>query len=418
MNRVVITGMGILSPIGNNIEEYREALAKGKNGIAPISAFDTSDFEVKLAGELKGVNFEDRLSKNELRRNDPYAYYALYAAREAAQNAGLYEAKLDRQRCGVYIGSGIGGMQTLVQGVSDLKAKGNRRVSPFLIPAMISNMAAGLVAMDLKFQGPTLPVVTACATSAHSIGEAYRNIRHGYSDIIMAGGSEASITPLATAGFSVLKALSKSQDPKRASIPFDEERSGFVMGEGAAMLVLEELSHAQARGAKIYGEICGYGNSCDAHHITAPLEDGSGSALAIQEALKEANISVEQAGQGYFNAHGTSTKLNDAAESAAILKVFEDHARELHISSTKSMTGHLLGACGAAEAIACILALAEQKVWPTINLKNSDANCPLNYTPGQSQSAQLNWALSNNLGFGGHNASLVFRPWQDPGKEV
>ncbi len=411
MKRVVITGMGIVSPIGNNVETFRTNLMAGRHGIGPITRFDTSDYKATLGAEVKDFDPSHLIEKKELRRFDLFSQYALVAADEAMQSAGLHEAAFDHDRAGVYIGSGIGGMLAFENGLRDLDQKGPRRVSPFLIPAMISNMATGQVAIRYGLRGPSLPVVTACATSTNAVGEAFRNIRYGYSDLILAGGSEASMTDIAVAGFIACMALTASTDPDRASIPFDAERSGFVIGEGAAVLVLEELEHALARGAKIYAEVTGYGNTCDAYHMTAPDPEADGSARAIRLAVEEGgDIDVDKT---YYNAHGTSTGLNDKTETAALKKAFGEGAYRLSISSTKSMTGHMLGAAGAAEAIASVLALNENTVPPTLGYQVPDPECDLDYTPNTAKSKELEFAVSASLGFGGHNAAIVMRKWND-----
>lgn len=409
MKRVVITGMGIVSPIGNDIATYGENLMAGHHGIGPITKFDTTEYKAKLAAEVKGFSASHLLSKKEERRYDTFAKYALVAANEAFQMAGLHEADFNKDRAGVYVGSGIGGMVTITEGIRTLDAKGPGRLSPFFIPSMIMNMATGLISIHFGLKGPTLPVVTACATSTNALGEAYRNIKHGYSDIILAGGSEAAVTDIAVAGFIACMALTNATDPDRASIPFDKERSGFVIGEGAGVLVLEELEHATKRGAKILAEVVGYGNTSDAFHITAPDPEAVGSARAIREAVTEAGL-VDPV-TTYYNAHGTSTELNDKTETHALKNVFQEDAYKLSVSSTKSMTGHLLGGAGAAEAIASILALNENKVPPTVGLQVNDPECDLDYTPNTAKEKELRHAISASLGFGGHNAAVVFKKW-------
>lgn len=411
MNRVVITGMGVVSPIGNEVNTFKENLMAGKHGIGPITRFDTTDYKATLAAEVKDFNYDHLISKKDARRFDLFSKYAMVAADEAYQMSGLGEAEFDHDRAGVYIGSGIGGMITFEDGLRELDSKGPRRVSPFLIPSMISNMATGQVALHYGLRGPSLPVVTACATSTNAIGEAYRNIKHGYSDLILAGGTEAAITDIGVAGFIACMALSNSTDPDRASIPFDAERSGFIMGEGAAVLVLEEMEHAVKRGARILAEIIGYGNTCDAYHMTAPDPEAHGSARAIRLSVEEAGgVDIEKT---YYNAHGTSTGLNDKTETLALKTAFGQDAYKLSISSTKSMTGHMLGAAGAVEAIASILALAENKVPPTVGLEIPDPECDLDYTPKTAKEKDLEFAVSASLGFGGHNASIVLRKWHN-----
>lgn len=409
MKRVVITGMGIISPIGNDLATYQANLMAGRHGIGPITRFSTEGYKATLAAEVKDFQIEHLIDKKDVRRFDLFSQYALAAADQAWQQSGLAGGGFDPHRAGVYIGSGIGGMLAFENGLRDLDQKGPRRVSPFLIPAMISNMATGQVAIRYGLQGPSLPVVTACATSTNAIGEAFRNIKHGYSDLILAGGSEASITDIAVAGFIACMALTNATDPDRASIPFDAERSGFVIGEGAGVLVLEELEHAQRRGATILAEVVGYGNTCDAYHMTAPDPGAEGSARAISLGLEEAG--GVDAARTYYNAHGTSTPLNDKTETLAVKKAFGDGARELAISSTKSMTGHMLGAAGAAEAIASVLALQTGTVPPTLGYQVADPDCDLDYTPNTAQVRDLEAAVSASLGFGGHNAAIVLRKW-------
>ena len=406
MKRVVISGMGIISPIGNNIDTFWESLQNGKCGIDYITRFDTTDYKVKIAAEVKDFDPTKYMEKNEARKNDMYAQFAIAAASEAMQDSQLGE--IDPTRFGVYVGSGIGGMQSFVASCETLSEKGPRRVSPFFIPMMISNIAAGNIAIRYNAQGPCLPVVTACATSSHAIGEAFRAIKFGYADAILAGGSEATIIPLAIAGFTNTMALSKRNDPLDSSIPFDNRRDGFVMGEGAAILMLEEYEHAIERGAKIYAEIKGYANTCDAYHITAPHPEALGAKNAILSGLSEAGISITD--PIYINAHGTSTPLNDKAETLAINKAFGENAKKnVLVSSTKSMTGHMLGAAGAVEAIASVLAIKNHIIPPTIGYKEADPECDLDYVPNIARyEPNINKALSLSLGFGGHNACLVF----------
>ncbi len=406
MKRVVISGMGIISPIGNDIDTFWDSLQNGKCGIDYITRFDTTDYKVKIAAEVKGFDPTQYMEKNEARKNDMYAQFAIAAASEAMQDSQLGE--IDPARFGVYVGSGIGGMQSFVASCETLNEKGPRRVSPFFIPMMISNIAAGNIAIRYNAQGPCLPVVTACATSSHAIGEAFRAIKFGYADAILAGGSEATIIPLAIAGFTNTMALSKRNDPMDSSIPFDNRRDGFVMGEGAAILMLEEYEHAIKRGAKIYAEIKGYANTCDAYHITAPHPEALGATNAILNGLSEAGISITD--PIYINAHGTSTPLNDKAETLAINKAFGENAKKnVLVSSTKSMTGHMLGAAGAVEAIASVLAIKNHIIPPTIGYKEADPECDLDYVPNIARhEPNINKALSLSLGFGGHNACLVF----------
>lgn len=409
MNRVVITGMGVISPIGNNVNDFWEGLRSGKNGIGPITRFDTSDMKVTLAAEVK--NFDPSLTMDTAtqRRCDLFTQYAIAAAQEAVDTSGLEGIR--PERFGVYIGSGIGGIETLCREEEKRLSGGPRKVSPFLVPMMIANMASGQVAMRFHAQGPCLPVVTACATGTHALGEAYRTIRHGYADAILAGGAEAPIGPLAVAGFSSAMALSITHDVNAASIPFDKRRAGFVMGEGAGVLMLESLENALKRGANILGEICGYGNTCDAYHITSPLPDASRAAAALSDALEEAGYSDNDT--LYINAHGTSTQLNDKTETLAIKLALKDATARTLISSTKSMTGHMLGAAGGAAAIAALLALRNGMAPPTINLTEPDPECDLDYVPGVARQAPLTLTLSLSLGFGGHNACVALRPYTE-----
>ncbi|PKK39279.1 3-oxoacyl-[acyl-carrier-protein] synthase, KASII [Clostridiaceae bacterium JG1575] len=409
MKRVVVTGMGVVSPLGNKVRAFEEAIFAGRHGIGPITRFDASEFKVKIAAQVKDFDPKEVLEPKVARRTDLFCQYALVAAKEAMDMAAFPEGSLDLDRCGVYVGSGIGGLLTIEEGVRTLDAKGPRRVSPFLIPTMIGNMASGLIAIRYGFAGPTLPIVTACATSTNAIGEAFRAIASGQAEVIAAGGTESSITDLGVAGFTACMALCESNDPDRSSIPFDGDRSGFVIGEGAGVLILEELEHAKARNAVIYAEVTGYGNRCDAHHMTAPDPEARGAASAIRAALAEAG--GIDAKTTYYNAHGTSTPLNDKTETLALKKAFGAAAQELAISATKSMTGHMLGAAGAVEAIASILALLANKVPPTIGYRVKDPECDLNYTPNAAASRPLEHAVSASLGFGGHNAVLVLRKY-------
>lgn len=405
--RVVVTGLGVITPVGNTVEEYWRSLVSGRHGIGPITQFDTTNHKAKLAAEVK--NFEARfyMDKTDALRSDRYAQFAVAAACQAVEDSGV-TGTLPPERMGVYFGAGIGGISTFEVEHTKLMEKGPRRVSPLFIPMMIPNMAAGMIAIRFDCRGAVLPAVTACASGSNAIGEALRAIRHGYADAVITGGAEAAISPSGVAGFINMQALSVSEDPDAASLPFDKRRGGFVIGEGGAALVLEEYEHAKKRGAKIYAEVCGYGSTCDAYHITAPHPDSRGGAAAMADALREAGY--DGAEPIYVNAHGTGTPLNDAIETRAIkLALGEDAAKAAYISSTKSMTGHLLGAAGAAEAIACILALRDGMLPPTINLKEADPACDLNYIPNQAVKAQVALAVSNSLGFGGHNACLVFR---------
>ena len=408
MRRVVITGMGCVTPIGNDVPTFWESLKNGKCGIGPITHFDTTDYKVKVAGEVKDFDPLQYMEKSEIRKFDVFCWYAMAAATQAVEESGIKDT-LPPERIGTYFGSGIGGMSTFAEEQKVLMEKGPRRVSPFFVPGMIINMAGGLIAIKYNFQGASIPIVTACATGNNAIGEAYRAIKHGYLDAVLTGGAEAAIIPIGVAGFSNMKALSTTEDPAAACVPFDARRNGFVMGEGAGALVLEEYEHAVARGAKIYGELCGYGVSCDAHHITAPHPEGLGGAAALTMALEEAG-GCEDFSKLYINAHGTSTPLNDSGETKAIKKALgEEAAHKCMVSSTKSMTGHMLGAAGAVEAIASVLAVKEGIVPPTIGYQEPDPECDLDYVPNVAREAQVDLALSASLGFGGHNAYLAFR---------
>ena len=405
--RVVVTGLGAITPIGNNVEEFWKGIKENKCGIAQITEFDTEKFKVKLAGEVKGYNPEEHFDKRSCKRLDKFSQFAIIASREAMKDSGITPENTDMNRVGVVISSGIGGLSTIEKENEHYIEKGPDRVSPMYIPMSICNMAAGNVAIELGTKGESISVVTACAGGTHSIGEAYRMIKNGYEDAILAGGTEASITPTGIAGFTNIKALTQATDANRASIPFDKERSGFVMGEGAGVLVLEEYEHAKARGAKIYCEIAGYGANCDAHHITAPLEDGSGAAKCMELAIKSAGITPKEI--QYINAHGTSTPLNDKGETKAVKLAFKDAASKVAISSTKSMTGHLLGASGGVEAIITSLAVKNDYAPATINYKVPDEECDLDIIPNEGRNMTINYAMSNSLGFGGHNASVIFK---------
>lgn len=411
-HRVVVTGVGAVSPVGNTAKATWEGLIQGKSGIGFITKFDTADYKVKVAAEVKDFDPLTCMEKGELRHTDLNCQYAMAAAQEAVADSGI-EGQVNPERLGVYIGSGIGGIETTCAETEKLIASGPRRISPYMVTMMISNMASGLVAIRYHAEGPTLPIVTACATSANSVGEAYRAIHHGYADAIIAGGTEAAITPLAVAGFTNCMALTKNEDPATACIPFDARRNGFVMGEGAAILVLEELEHAKRRGASIYCEVVGYGNTDDAHHITAPDPEAKGITRAIKQAMEQSGLNPEEG--LYINAHGTSTPLNDKSETLAFKKALgEETAYKVSISSTKSMTGHMLGATGAMEAIVCGYALKEGKIPPTIGLSERDPECDLDYTMGtEAKPFDGKWALSTNLGFGGHNACLAFRRYEE-----
>lgn len=412
--RVVVTGTGVISPVGNNVADYWKNLLDGVCGIDYITSIPTDDLPVKIAGEVKDFNPADYgIEPPFARKQDKFTVFAVAAAKQAMDEAGLSTAEdgnVDPMRLGVYVGSGIGGFSTMVRETEKLMKEGARWVSPLFIPTMISNIAAGNIAIRHNACGPCLPVVTACATSTHAIGEAYRAIKHGYADAIIAGGTEAAIIPVGIAGFANAKALSRSEDPKYASLPFNANRGGFVMAEGAGMLVLEEYEHAVARGAEIIAEVCGYGNTCDAHHVTAPRPDGVTQAAAISQALDEAGYTSDDV--LYINAHGTGTALNDVAETAAFKLALGEDAYKAHISSTKGSTGHMLGAAGAVEAIASVLALKNGIVPPTANLDEIEPECDLDYTPNKPVEAQLTIAISDSLGFGGHNGCVAFRKYQ------
>lgn len=408
MYRVAVTGMGVITPVGNDIETFWNNAKNAVCGVGKISRFDASGLKVSLDAEVKDFNPKQYYdSMQEIRRSDLFMQYAMAAAKQAVEQSGILSSDIDKERLGVYIGSGIGGIGTTIREHDRLNEKGPDMVSPFFVPMMIGNMAAGSVAIRFGAKGPTLPVITACATSTHTIGEAYRAIRHGYADAIIAGGSEASINALAMAGFVSCQALSLSENPEEGSLPFDRRRGGFVMGEGAGILVLEEYEHAKKRGATIYAEVTGYGNTCDAYHITAPDPSGSGAVRAIRMAVSESGIGGNDT--VYVNAHGTGTHLNDVMETKALREVFGEQAEKLHISSTKSVTGHMLGATGAVEAIASVLALRDGIVPPTANYREPDPECDLNYTPNVAVKADLTCAISTSLGFGGHNACIAFR---------
>ena len=412
MKRVVVTGLGVVSPVGNDVPSFWQSLTEGKCGIGPITAFDTTEYKVKIAAEVKDFDPLLYMDKNEARKQDAFSRYAVAASAQAMQDSGLESGgNIDPFRLGVYIGTGTGGMQTFMQEAGKLFEKGPGRVSPFFVPMMIGNMAAGNVALKFSAQGPSLPIMTACATSTNAIGEAYRTIKHGYADAIIAGGSEATVIEMAVAGFTNCMALTQNTDPASASIPFDKRRNGFIMGEGSGVLVLEEYEHAVARGAHIYAEVCGYGNTNDAHHMTAPDPDAKGSSRAIQLAVEEAGMQADD--EIYINAHGTSTPLNDKTETKAIkLALGEETARKAHISSTKSMTGHMLGAAGGVEAIATVLALKHGIIPPTIGYAEPDPECDLDYTPNKAVKADVTLGISTSLGFGGHNGCLAFRKFK------
>ena len=409
MRRVVITGMGAITPVGNSVPAFWESLKAGTCGIGPITKFDTAEYKVKVAAEVKDFDPLQYMDKADVRKYDLFCQYALAAAAQAVEESGI-KGTLPPERIGTYFGSGIGGINTFSDQVQTLLEKGPHRVSPFFIPALIINMASGLIAIRYDFRGAALPVVTACATGNNAIGEAYRAIKHGYLDAVLTGGAEAAIVPVGVAGFANMKALSTTEDPLSACVPFDARRNGFVMGEGAGALVLEEYEHAKARGANIYAELCGYGVTCDAHHITAPHPEAIGGAAALKMAYEEAEGDKVDPAKIYVNAHGTSTPLNDAGETLAIKKgLGGEAAKKCMVSSTKSMTGHMLGAAGAVEAIACALAVQNDTVPPTIGYREPDPACDLDYVPNEARKATVELALSASLGFGGHNAYLAFR---------
>lgn len=407
LHRVVVTGIGVVSPVGNTLEETWNNLVNGVCGIAPITLFDTTDFKAKVAGEVKNFEPRDYMTKQEILRSDRFTQLAVAAAAQAVEESGVI-GTVDPARIGVYFGSGIGGINTMTKEHAKLLNKGPARVSPYCVPMMIANMAAGEIAIRYNCQGAAMPAVTACASGSNAIGEALRQIRHGYADAVITGGSDAAVNELGVAGFVNMHALSTSEDPNAASLPFDKRRAGFVIGEGATALVLEEYDHAVARGAKIYGEVCGYGSTCDAYHMTSPAPDAAGGARAMIQAMEEAGYS--ESDRVYVNAHGTGTPMNDSGETTAIKTALgEEKAHEILISSTKSMTGHLLGAAGAIEAAVCLKVLETGIVPPTINLEEPDPACDLNYVPNKAVEAEIDLCLSNSLGFGGHNACLAFR---------
>ncbi|UQZ45547.1 beta-ketoacyl-ACP synthase II [Bacillus sp. PK3-037] len=408
--RVVVTGLGALSPLGNDVDTSWNNAINGVSGIGPITRVDSEEYPAKVAAELKDFNVEDYMDKKEARKMDRFTQYAVVAAKMAVEDAGLEITDEIAPRVGVWVGSGIGGLETLESQFEIFLTKGPRRVSPFFVPMMIPDMATGQISIALGAKGVNSCTVTACATGTNSIGDAFKVIQRGDADAMITGGTEAPLTRMSFAGFSANKALSTNPDPKTASRPFDKNRDGFVMGEGAGIIVLEELEHALARGAKIYGEIVGYGSTGDAYHITAPAQDGEGGARAMQEAIKDAGIAPEEI--DYINAHGTSTYYNDKYETMAIKTVFGEHAYKLAVSSTKSMTGHLLGAAGGIEAIFSVLAIKEGMIPPTINIETPDEECDLDYVPDEARRQDLSYVLSNSLGFGGHNATLIFKKYQ------
>ncbi len=403
--RVVVTGMGAVTPIGNNVDEFWTSVKKSEVGIGPITKFDTTDYKVKIAAEVKGFVAKEIMDVKAAKRMEPFSQYAVSAAKEAFEMAGLNMENEDPYRVGVIIGSGIGGLAIMESEHEKIITKGPNRVNPLLIPMMISNMAAGNVAIALGLKGKCTNVVTACATGSHSIGDAFRAIQFGDADVMLAGGTESSITPVGVAGFLSLTALTTNEDINQASIPFDKNRSGFVIGEGAGVVVLEELEHAKSRGANILAEVMGYGATCDAFHITSPTENGEGAAMAMELAVNDAGISKEDV--TYINAHGTSTHHNDLFETRAIKRAFEEHANDLYISSTKSMIGHLLGAAGGVEFIVCVKSILDNYIHPTVNSKEADEECDLNYVFDEGINTDVKYCISNSLGFGGHNASLL-----------
>ena len=405
--RVVVTGLGAITPIGNSVDEFWSNIKRGCVGIDNITRFDTSEYKVKLAAEVKNFQAKDYMDFKSAKRMAKFSQYAVAAAKEAVEDAGLCMEKEDPFRCGVIIGSGIGSLETVESEYTKIQEKGPGRVNPLMVPMMISNMAAGNVAIQFGMKGKCTNVVTACATGTHCIGDAFRAIQYGDGDVMLAGGTESAICPSAVAGFMNLTALTTTEDPLRASIPFDKDRSGFVIGEGAGIVVLEELEHAKRRGAKIYAEVCGYGATCDAYHITSPAEDGSGAAKAMELAMEEAGVAPEEV--DYINAHGTSTHHNDLFETKAIKTALKEAAKEISINSTKSMIGHLLGAAGGVELVTCVKAMEEGYVHQTMGSRESDEGCDLNYTFGSPLHRKIRCAMSNSLGFGGHNATLLIK---------
>ena len=408
--RVVITGLGAVTPIGNNVKDFWNGIKEAKCGIDEITLFDSSKQKVHFAAEVKNFNPEERMDKKSARRLDRFSQFAVYAAKEAWENSGLDVETEDVEKIGLVIGSGIGGLNTMEKEIGNCIQKGPDRVAPMYIPTAILNMAVGNVAIQLGVKGESIAISTACASATHCIGEAFRHIRHGYEDIVIAGGTEASITPSGIAGFANIKALAMSNDKNRASIPFDKERNGFVMGEGAGILILEELEHAKKRGAKIYAEIIGYGASSDAYHITSPAPNGEGGARALKKAIKDSEINPEDL--TYINAHGTSTHLNDICETMAIKSVLGDNYKNVAVSSTKGNTGHLLGAAGGVEAIVCVKAIEDNFIPPTINYKVPDDECDLDIVPNKGRKQVVKYAASNSLGFGGHNSTIIFKKYE------
>ncbi|GMQ59525.1 beta-ketoacyl-ACP synthase II [Vallitalea sediminicola] len=409
--RVVITGLGVITPIGNNVDEYWNNLKAGKIGFGEITSFDATDYRAKIVGEVKGFEPKEYMERKKAKRMDRFAQFSIAATKQAIDNSGLDLEKEDVERIGVVVGTGVGGLGSIEKEEQNLLAKGPNKVSPMFIPKVITNMAAGNIAIQFGLKGVCTNVVTACATSTNTIGDAFRIIQYGDADVMVAGGTESCIVPLGVSGFTALQALSTSEDPKKASRPFDKNRDGFVMGEGSGIIILEELEHAEARGANILAEVKGYGAACDAYHITAPAPGGEGAARAMKLAIKDAGIKPEDI--SYINAHGTSTEYNDKLETAAIKKVFKDNAYKVPISSTKSMVGHLLGAAGAVEIVACVKTILDSFVHPTVGYATPDEECDLDYIPIKGRNLDVKYILSNSLGFGGHNASLVIGKYEE-----
>lgn len=409
--RVVVTGLGAVTPIGNNVKDFWAGIRQGKVGIEPITKFDTTDYKVKIAAEVKDFNAKEHMDPRSARRMDPFCQYAVVAAKEALEDAGIDMTKEDSFRAGVIVGSGIGSLPQVENNYEKILTKGPGKVNPLMVPMMISNMAAGNISIQFGLRGKCTDVVTACASGTHSIGDAFRAIQYGDAEIMVAGGTESCICPTGVAGFTALTALTKTEDPMKASIPFDKDRSGFVLGEGAGIVVLEELEHARARGARIYAELVGYGATADAFHITSPAEDGAGAARAMSLAMEEAGVQPEEV--EYINAHGTSTHHNDLFETRAIHRAFGDAAKDLVVNSTKSMIGHLLGAAGGVEFVTCVKSLEEGFIHQTVGTTEPDEECDLNYAVGAPVQKEIRYAMSNSLGFGGHNATLLVKKYED-----
>ena len=408
--RVVVTGLGAVTPIGNNVKDFWVGIRQGKVGIGPITKFDTTDYKVKIAAEVKDFNAKEHMDPRSARRMDPFCQYAVVAAKEALEDAGIDMTKEDAFRAGVIVGSGIGSLPQVENNYEKILTKGPGKVNPLMVPMMISNMAAGNISIQFGLRGKCTDVVTACASGTHSIGDAFRAIQYGDAEIMVAGGTESCICPTGVAGFTALTALTKTEDPMKASIPFDKDRSGFVLGEGAGIVVLEELEHARARGARIYAELVGYGATADAFHITSPAEDGAGAARAMSLAMEEAGVQPEEV--EYINAHGTSTHHNDLFETRAIHKAFGDAAKNLVVNSTKSMIGHLLGAAGGVEFVTCVKSLEDGFIHQTVGTTEPDEECDLNYAIGAPVEKEIRYAMSNSLGFGGHNATLLVKKYE------